>query len=231
MQPIKNSKSDYFYYNLGKIPLKEGNHALNIINSLDKRGVKYNLIWLGIKKSYDIYDEGLAILTPHRIERAEDVLLSPYDDYDNWKTRKAIGVKIKDMWYYNVHMGWWDDKASPFQIELEKLLNHVKGKSDYWLIGDFNSRADERSKGYDLILKNGLYDAYNLAEERDDGVTAYTDIDGWGEKESQGIRIDYMLTNKNRKIKSIRAVFNGIKEEKISDHNGILLITESKEER
>lgn len=231
MQPINNDKSDYFYCNLGKIPLREGNHALNIQRRLNNMGIKYNLIWLGIKKSYDIFEEGLAILTKNEIEAAEEIILSPYDDYDNWKTRKAIGVKIKNEWYYNVHLGWWNDKSSPFEIEAEKLIFAIKDKKDAWILGDFNSRADENGKGYDMLLERGLYDTYDMAKIKDDGITAYTDIDGWGSSEKKGIRIDYIFTNKKRKIKSIEIVFNGINRKRISDHNGILLITESKEEK
>ena len=53
MQPIEANNSDYPCINAGKIPLKEGNHALNIVKELDNLGLKYNFVWLGFKRSYE----------------------------------------------------------------------------------------------------------------------------------------------------------------------------------
>ena len=39
-----------------------------------------------------------------------------------------------------------------------------------FLLGDFNSEADVRGEGYDLILRSGWQDTYRLARQRDDGV-------------------------------------------------------------
>ena len=80
---------------LGKVFIKEGNHALNVLNMLCSRGLDYNLVWIGIKQSYDSFDEGLCIFTKYDIDEIKSILLSPFDDYYNWKTRKALGVKIK----------------------------------------------------------------------------------------------------------------------------------------
>ena len=222
MQPA-NSKEVLTRHSVaGKIPLRAGNHALNVLKLLKERGVEYHLIWLGIKKGYDQFDEGLAILTLEPYEDIDVIQLSPFDDYNNWKTRKALGVKAGGFWIYNVHMGWWDDKDSPFQYELSRLYEGVIGKELTLFAGDFNTVDNDA--GYDLILKQGLWDTYSLAKEKDDGKTASLGIDGWGQAGyDKRIRIDYVFSSKPIEVHSSYTVFNGRDEPTVSDHCGILL--------
>ena len=225
MQPITDKPSKFSHINCGKIPLKSQNHALNIVSELESIGEKYNLVWCGFKRSYDRFDEGVALLTPHRIEKTSDVTLTPFDDYENWKTRRAIGAKINGEWFYSIHMGWWDS----FEYELARLIEEIDNKEQAWLMGDFNSVSSERGKGYDLMMDKGLFDTYNLAINKDSGITAHTGIDGWsGEK--QEIRIDYILSNKSKDIESSFVIFNGVNEEIVSDHFGIIVTTRKEEE-
>lgn len=225
MQPMYAQASNYPHTNVGEISLKEGNHGLNIVKKLKEYAKFYHFYWLGFKKSYDKFDEGLALLTKEKAEKTDAILLSPFDDYNNWKTRKALGVKINGAWYYSVHMGWWGDRESSFEYEFNSLNNNILRSEEVWLLGDFNSVAGEKNKGYDLVTKSGFYDTYDLAAEKDDGITANTSIDGWKTGADKGIRIDYIFTNNPCKIKSHLTVFTGENEEKVSDHFGILLTT------
>lgn len=223
MQPINANMCNFECINAGKIPLKEGNHGLNIIKALASKGEKYNLVWLGFKKSYGKFDEGLAILTKENIEEIKVIDTTPFDEYENWKTRKALGVKIGGEWFYSVHFGWWDS----FKHEFEQLKNSIENKEKNWIMGDFNSPACEREKGYDLVTANGFYDTYSLAINKDDGFTASTKIDGWGEMDNiRNVRIDYIFVTERTKIQSSFTIFNGINEPIISDHFGILLDSE-----
>lgn len=227
MQPISNSAADYPHINAGAIPLKKGNHGLNIVKKLNG----WNLVWLGFKKSYEKFDEGLAILTPHQMDNINVITLSPFDDYTNWKTRKALGVKINGEWFYSVHMGWWENIESPFAYELNSLTEKIPKNTDVWLMGDFNSDASERNKGYDLILEKGFNDTYALAKNKDNGITAYTNIDGWDkENDPQGIRIDYIFSTQKADIESSFTIFNGANEPNVSDHFGILVTTRKEKE-
>lgn len=220
MQPIEAKTAKIPHINCGKVPLKQGNHALNIVNELNASGGKFNLAWIGFKRSYGRFDEGLAIITPHEISVAEGVTLSLIDDYENWKTRKALGVKIFGKWFYSVHFGWWDS----FSRELESLTMATQNKKSVWLLGDFNAVASERNKGYDLMLSSGWHDTYVTALNKDDGITANTLIDGWN-GENKEIRIDYIFTNESAKIESSFVIFNGKNEPIISDHYGIFVKT------
>lgn len=224
MQPINGENAKFSCVNVGAIPLKEGNHALNVVKALLERGEKYNFVWLGFKKSYDSFDEGLAILTKSSVEKAKAILLTPFDEYDNWKTRKALGVKHGNEWFYSIHMGWWDS----FAYEFKQLHASLSKKEKYWLMGDFNSIASERDRGYDLIVNSGLFDTYTLAKNKDSGFTANTKIDGWNKKSDEKIRIDYIFTTEKTEIESSFVIFNGSNEEIVSDHFGILVKVEEK---
>ena len=224
MQPIENKSVQNEY--LGSIPLKEGNHGLNVVKRLKLSGVNYFLYWLGIKRSYDRFDEGVAILSKKPAKEVDIITLSPFDSYEDWKTRKALGIKINESWFYSVHMGWWNDEKSPFQYEFNELIKSLPQYERIWLMGDFNSVASERDKGYDLALKSGLFDTYSLAVNKDSGITARTEIDGWksGERDKE-IRIDYIFTNYQEEIDSSFTIFNGENEQVVSDHFGIIVTT------
>ena len=224
MQPkdAKKAPKNEKMLSLGKIPVREENHALTVLNRLQKEGISYNCVWLGIKQAYDDYEEGLCIFSKKEIDEIKSILLSPFDVYENWKTRKAIGIRIKDKWFYSVHLGWWDDSESPLKYEIETLESKTS-KNNTWLLGDFNSPSNEKNRGYSLLLSY-WNDTFELAKEKDSGVTVKGKIDGW--ENTVDKRIDYILTNEKMKIKSSRVIFNGENEDVISDHFGVLVETE-----
>lgn len=221
MQPTEAKKAD-FAPNLkvvGEIPLKKENFALNVLNGLKRHKLDYNGVFLGIKKAYERYDEGLAILSNKEINTVETTQLTPFCDYNNWKTRFALGTCIGDCWFYSLHFNWEDDKDSPFEKEWDELISTTKSKKNVWLMGDFNLTPN--SKGYELITKS-YYDTYNLAKDVDNGITVKGEIDGW-KNQNGSKRIDYIFTSKPTEIKSSKVIFNGKNEKIISDHFGILL--------
>lgn len=204
----------------GNIVVKKGNHCINIIKKLNRLGLKYNCVWLGIKKAYDFFEEGLCFLCDSAIEEVDNIKLSHFDDYNNWKTRKALGIKVNGVWYYNVHLGWWNDHESSSKDEIQRLNDYINFQKEAWLLGDFNSPDNEKSTGYDLLCEN-WFDTYYLAKQKDDGITVEGQIDGWKSKNRK--RIDYIFTNRKKKVISTEVIFNGKKEQIISDHYGILL--------
>ena len=199
----------------------EDNHALRAVRLIEERGVCYYWCWLPVKLGFGKYDEGLAILSLSPIAEKEEILISRSSDYFNWKTRKILGVRCEGSseWFYNVHMGWWDDDEEPFSEHWKRLSERVKGKS-CWLMGDFNSRADARGGGYDLVRSSGFYDTFELAEERDGGATVIKSIDGW-KGNTDAMRLDYIFTSEKQRIKKSRVIFNGGELPVISDHFGV----------
>ena len=205
--------------------LKADNHAAAVAKMLEARGVHYYWSWLPAKVGYDIYDEGAAVFSRAPITDAENLLLSQIDDYNNWKTRRTLGICAGDVWYYTVHLGWWKDEEEPFADQWKTLAATAGAKPMAFLLGDFNSEADVRGEGYDLILRSGWQDTYCMAQQRDAGYTVVEAIDGWRDAPDAAAkkRIDQIWCSKAVPVRSSRVVFVGKQEPRVSDHAGILI--------
>ncbi len=205
------------------IGLKKDNYALRIAELL-KNKCPYSFVWLGIKHGFEIYDEGLCIFTRERADETKSFLISKCNSEDNWKKRMALGVKFNGEWFYNLHMGRWDDSEEPFYDQWRCLTDNIGTDGRLWLMGDFNSPSDVRNEGYDCVLSDGWYDTYILAGKKDDGYTVSGKIDGWKDKnEFLKKRIDYIFCNLSREIQTSYTIFNGKNEEIISDHFGVIV--------
>ena len=201
------------------IHVKEDNFAHRVLKKLNEHSLYYHGVYLGIKNAYGKYDEGLAILTSKEITSTEVTQLTKFNDYNNYKTRFALGARIDGAWYYSLHFNWWEDTDSPFRYEWDALLEALHSKKGVWLMGDFNITPS--SQGYELVTKK-YHDTYMLAKEVDNGITVHGGIDGW-ENDASKKRIDYIFTDKSVEIKSSSTVFNGKDGEIISDHFGVLV--------
>ncbi len=176
-----------------------------------KRDCAYHWSWLPAKIGYDRYDEGMAVFSRAPITAAENLLLSQINDYNYWKTRRALGICAGDVWYYAVHLGWWKDEEEPFADQWNILAAAAGAKPLAFLLGDFNSEADVRGEGYDLILRSGWQDTYRLARQRDDGYTVVQAIDGWRDAPDAAAkkRIDQIWCSQAVPVHSSRVVFGG----------------------
>lgn len=205
--------------------LKEDNFALVLLGELQKLGVMdYEMIWDFAHIGYDIFEEGLAILTKHPIIKDESSFISKTQDTNYWKTRKIVGAQIeyngKPVSFYSCHLGWWEDEEEPFQQQLDSLLQQTRQETLTFWMGDFNNNALIRGEGYDYILKQGLYDTYHLTEKADSGVTVKGKIAGW-DQNKHDLRIDLILTNQPIPVLSSNVIFNGTNKMVISDHFGV----------
>jgi len=209
--------------------IREDNCAYLIAKELEKRGWKYYWTWTGAKFGYDIYDEGLALFSRKPVLETEEHYISRSRDYSNWKTRKALGMKVlcgqESIWFYSVHMGWWQDAEEPFESQFERLSQIVEKKQEVYLMGDFNSRADAEGEGYDMVKRSGWFDVYDMAEQKDSGITVPGNIDGWKDAGS-GMRIDYIWTKKKKNVKFSKVIFDGYDGAVISDHFGVMAAVE-----
>lgn len=218
------------------IPLKADNHALRVAGHLEREGVPVSWAYLPIKLGYGRYDEGVAVLSLNAgIVAADICTVSHVDDYQNWRTRKALGVRVEGCadWFYSMHMGWWQDELEPFALQWRRLDAHLserKGRGRVWLLGDFNSPAQVRGQGYDLIAESGWKDSYFLAQDRDDGLTVRGVIDGWrgliaDADDARGMRIDHIWCSGEAQVRRSRVVFSGRFEPVVSDHFGVMIET------
>ena len=139
-----------------KTALREDNHAAQPARRLLDSGLSCSWTWISAKIGYGKYDEGMALFSlGNKITAAESFFISGCQDYQNWKTRKVLGMQTtgcKD-WFFTVHMGWWEDEEEPFADQWERfgsILQQKKNEtSRIWLMGDFNSPAEFRGQGYD----------------------------------------------------------------------------------
>lgn len=212
-----------------EIPLRQDNHALQISRLLEEKGLNYQWAWLPIKVGYSRYDEGLAVFSRKPILETDNVLVSNIDDYANYRTRRILGIRNKDGWFYDAHMSWWNDPDEPFArqwLTLEKQLSRLDHQP-VWLMGDFNGDAAIRNENYDLIARSDWQDSWLLADVKDDGMTVSGIIDGWRDQASSDAkRIDQIWSDRIRPVRLSKVVFNGKEEPVISDHFGILVETE-----
>ena len=127
-----------------------------------------------------------------------------------------------------MHLGWWKDEEEPFADQWNILAAAAGAKPLAFLLGDFNSEADVRGEGYDLILRSGWQDTYRLARQRDDGYTVVQAIDGWRDAPDAAAqkRIDQIWCSQAVPVHSSRVVFGGKQEPQVSDHAGVLIEVE-----
>ena len=211
------------------IVIKEDNHIFNLIKYLNEKGQKYYWTWTPIKIGYGIFDEGIGVLSKYKPLEIKEFYLSNSKAYDNYKVRKAIGIKVnidgKDKWFYSVHAGWWNDLEEPFKMQLSKLNKRfLFEKDEVYLMGDFNNPADIEDEGYTALLQSGWHDTYRLADKKDNGITVSGLIDGWREHKIDSMRIDLILKNKNTPVKESTVVFNNLNGKQISDHFAVEII-------
>lgn len=215
-------------------PVRRRNHALSLAELLKEKNCPYFWTWVPAKIGYGIYEEGLSLFSRSPIEQTEQLFISRNQDFSNWRTRKSLGIKTRGEWFYSVHMGWWKDEEEPFAQHWDCLSQHLQtAKSEQetiWICGDFNSPSDVLGEGYSYVKDSGWQDTYELAKEKDSGITVSGVIDGWrnqNRKEiDEGMRIDYIWCSKKRAVRQSRVVFNGKHYPIVSDHYGVMIETE-----
>ena len=219
----------------GCMKIRKDNHAANVAYRLRQAGIDCYWAWLPIKLGYGKYDEGVAVLSLGRKIRCLDQFpISKVNDYYNWRTRAVLGVQVEGLsdWFYTVHMGWWDDPEERF-VDQWKLLNCcIAAKrmcETIWLLGDFNAPDTVHGQSYEHMAASGWYDTFQQARRRDSGITVPGAIDGWRDhrmgSRSDGMRLDYIWCSRKKDILSSRVMYNGVKEQVVSDHFGVLIET------
>lgn len=221
----------YFYPSDENSIIKQDNFALLLVNMLSERGLEYYWSWCSVHIGYGKYDEGLAILSRYPIEDVESIPLSYSNAYDDYKTRKALGVRIKaanhSVWFFNLHFSWWEKTPDEhaFQYEWQTLQSQLsqKNKDDLLvLLGDFNNAAHVKNEGYSLITQDYI-DAFVHARNRDGEFTVVNEIDGWSGNQQQ-LRIDYVFFSKPVDVEQYNVVFDGRNSPVVSDHFGVSVI-------
>lgn len=211
---------DWGYLTVGEIPIKESNFALSVQKMLTSMKQDYRFSWLGVKNGYRKFEEGLAIFSKAPIKNAKSLLLSNTADFNNFKKRMALLTETDSGIFINCHLGWENDPDEPYENQLRRLNTCYSLKKQMYLLGDFN--VPEGSRGYEKIISSGWHDTFLLAEKTNGRATIFGKIDGW-EKNSEGLRIDYIFANKKTVVKKSEILFDGKDTPVISDHVGVMI--------
>ncbi|MGL4372783.1 MAG: endonuclease/exonuclease/phosphatase family protein [Turicibacter sp.] len=205
--------------------VKKDNYVVVLLNELLKIGVSdYQFYWDFAHIGFDTYEEGLAILTKYEIKEVMSHFITTGTDTTNYKTRKVVGLQLNvenqlvDV--YSCHTGWWEDQDEPFTIQIDNLVNVLNKDHINIVMGDFNNSAFIREEGYDYLIQKGFIDTYDLAMNKDSGVTVGGKIDGW-EENKEALRLDLILVDQPVSVKSLNVIFNGVNKAVVSDHFGV----------
>jgi len=217
----------------GCMPIRKDNYAALVASRLRQAGIDCYWVWLPVKRGYDKFDEGVAILSlGRRIRCVDQFPISRVNDYNNWRTRAVLGVQLEGLedWFYCLHMGWWNDGSERFLDQWRILNSCIAAKrmcGNVWLMGDFNAPDVVPGQSYEHIMASGWIDTYKAAHRKDDGITVPGPIDGWRDLQNreitEGVRLDYIWCSQRKEILSSRILFNGQKEPVVSDHYGVLI--------
>lgn len=217
----------------GYVVIREDNHAAHVVARLRQRGIFCSWAWLPVKRGYGIYDEGVAIISLGRkICDVDCFPVSRSNDYENWRTRKVMGVRLEGMedWFYSVHMGWWNDPVEPFLHQWKVLNSCITSKricDTIWLMGDFNAPTCFQGESYDTMSASGWYDTFVLAQKKDEGITVPGVIDGWHKRmidgKSYGMRLDQIWCSQKKEILSSAVLFDGRSYGAVSDHFALMI--------
>jgi maltose 6'-phosphate phosphatase len=189
--------------------MKDDNYAFSVQSMLEK---KYHLLYLPIKRAFNKYDEGLAILSKYPIQLIDTPLLSNINDYNNWKRRMALIAYIEELNIYvsTVHLGWTDELET-WESQLDHLMKAIPLDKTHILTGDFNITPD--SDEYQYLLDQKWLDLF-----KDTPLHKHpTHIDDM-DIHINTSKIDYILSNKPVTQHESRIVF---KKNRVSDHYGL----------
>lgn len=224
---LKDSKIIYDLHNFkpsnNQYDIKQDNFALYLINLLkDKYNTNYYWCWAYNHQGYDKYDEGVAILSKHPINKVNNFPFSIATDPLDYRTRVAIGIEVainnRNYNFYSVHSSWWTSPTGDitFPFEAEKLLTLQQSNHPTFLMGDFNNPSQTRNEGYDLLTKD-WFDTYNLAKKIDGKYTMGGKIAGW-DQNAKPLRIDFILSSEQINVEKANILFDSRDTKPISDH-------------
>jgi len=218
--------------------IRVDNMGLIIKNKIkEKYGIDYNLVWDWAHYGWDIWEEGIAILSKHPLVDTDHRYISSNISTSSITSRKAIygSYQTKDVRIniFSVHTHW---RTSLYSEEQNNQINSTKymvneKETDStnittFVCGDFNCNPTSDypwSEGYNTMMKNNKYS--------DTFLEIYTDANN---KPAQSIyntvggdypgRIDYIFMKKNSRYNILESqiIFKSDVVGRVSDHFGVL---------
>ncbi|TGZ98365.1 endonuclease/exonuclease/phosphatase family protein [Rodentibacter pneumotropicus] len=205
--------------------LKQDNYGVILLRQINRQvEQKYSLFWSNSHIGYDKYDEGIAFLTRLPVYEVDPFYCSQHQRLDSILSRKILGLTIEYQNQlidcYSCHINLPDCEGEDQLDNIRNIVKRNRSGNLKILMGDFNTDAISNPQAYQQIKSLGLLDSYELAEQRDSGITVEKAIDGWrGHSEEK--RLDYIFFNQAKKVLSSQVIFNGKNKPVVSDHFGL----------
>jgi maltose 6'-phosphate phosphatase len=214
------------------VQLKADNMVEVIRNFLVARGSNnYQFVWDWSHYGWDVWEEGVGILSRIPILNSESIYLTESSDKTDWLSRIAISAEIEispgqSVQITSCHLGWFERDETDFVRQHEALWRFAQSKSLPSIVaGDFNTAAGTAGYSY-LVESSKAVDCYlqaNPAGMLD--ATIGGQIDGWEEDDVDGMRIDFIWLKSapGFKIRSSEILFNAAGQWEVSDHAAVLV--------
>lgn len=220
------------------IEVREGitikaDNAAHLISAelLAQYGLDYDFVWDFAHYGWNVWEEGVAILTRGEISNFRSEWLSESRDQTDWLSRKAVFAEVEidglRVEIVSAHLGWWNYERESFAPQFEKLYSlSVEDRSKQTIIGgDFNVPAG--FDGYNFMMNNeDVVDTFVAVNPEEMFTPTFLgNIDGWGLGDPEGMRIDYILGIGLTTLAPVNAqrMFDGINGEVVSDHFGVMV--------
>lgn len=205
--------------------LRDDNYGLILLEKLRHLvGEKYSYYWSNSHIGYDKYDEGIAFLTKLPVYEVDPFYCSQHQSLDSILSRKILGLTVlykgQLVECYSCHINLPDGEGEDQLENIQTIINRTQTDNLKVFMGDFNTDSISNHSAYEAITNLGLIDTYDLAEEKDSGITVEKAIDGWSDHAEEK-RLDYIFLNQTKTVLSSRVIFNGKNKAIISDHFGV----------
>lgn len=205
--------------------LKQDNYGVILLRQINQQVTqKYSLFWSNSHIGYDKYDEGVAFLTRLPVYEVDPFYCSQHQRLDSILSRKIMGLTVEYQGElidcYSCHINLPNCEGENQLENIRTIMERNPSGNLKMLLGDFNTDAIANPKAYQEIKNLGLLDSYELAEEKDSGITVEKAIDGW-RTHSEAKRLDYIFLNQAKRVLSSRVIFNGKNKPVVSDHFGV----------
>ncbi|RLD43505.1 MAG: hypothetical protein DRI86_09840 [Bacteroidetes bacterium] len=218
--------------------IREDNMALIITDRIkEKYDTNYNYVWDWAHYGWNIWEEGVAVLSKHNRISTDSRYISTNTNTTNITSRKTIygSYHLQDgnLNIFSVHTHWrtslTDDEQNNQILNIQQMVDEKEITNNSiatFVCGDFNVNPTSDypwSEGYNLIMQNNIYtDTYlNIYPDANNkpAQSIHNTIGG----EYPG-RIDYifMKNNSSYEVVESQIVFTEDVVGRVSDHYGVL---------
>jgi len=205
------------------VKIREKNYIKVLRELLLKDGKFYEYAWDWVHYGWNVWEEGLGILSRYPIIDFKSKYVSKIQNVNSFNSRKLLKASInfnsQIIDVYIVHFNWPEEG---FKNEYLELVNWISSESinNFIIAGDFNVEAG--SKVYEEFISIKVNNQKLIDVFYEANPNSLTEPTFRGDKFNKNARIDYILTSKHFKVLESQIVFkDDDKCGRVSDHMGV----------